>query len=164
MTRGIAVFDCDGVCSRDSVSRFGGIGPFGGAIWWGLRSVGVANHIMKNAVPDTLAREWMQHLRLLGFTIALRTGRLESAREITEEWLAKHCFEYDSLTCRPKGMDLLEFKLAGARRSAGCVLFIDDNHQLCREAAKLGVDAPIVIECRDWRIVATVLAGLTKAG
>ena len=162
MTRGSIVFDIDGVLTRDQFSRFGGIGPFGKVAWWGLRAVGVADRMMRDAVPDTLAREWIHHLRLLGFTVDLRTGRLESAREITEQWLARHCFEYDSLTCRPRGADLCEYKMAGVRRSAGCVLYIDDNHQLCREAAKLGDDAPIIIECSDWQIVATVLTGLTK--
>jgi len=162
MTPGSVVFDCDGVLTRDQFSRFGGIGPFGKAVWWGLRAVGVADRMMREAVPDTLAREWIHRLRALGFTVDLRTGRLESSRQITEKWLAQNCFEYSSLTCRPPGMDLCEFKMAGVRRSAGCLIYIDDNHELCREAAKLGDNAPVVIECTDWRIVATILKALTK--
>lgn len=162
MNRGIVICDVDGVLTRDQFSRFGGIGLVGRAVWWGLRGLGVAERLMRDAVPDVLAREWIRHLRELGFTIRLRTGRLESSRRITEGWLARNCFEYDRLDCRPPGMDLCEFKLAGARRSAGCVIYIDDNHQLCREAAKLGDDAPLVIECTDWRIVATVLAVLVQ--
>ena len=163
MTRGSVVLDIDGVLTRDQFSRFGGIGPFGQVVWWGLRATGVAERLMRDAVPDTLAREWVRQLRALGYTVDLRTGRLQGKPEqITRDWLSRNCMEYDSLSCRPPGVELCEFKLAGVRRSVGCLIYIDDNHELCREAAKLGADAPVVLECTDWRIVATVLAGLTK--
>jgi hypothetical protein len=162
MTRGIIVMDIDGVLTRDQFSRFGGIGPAGRVIWWGLRGIGVADRLMRDAVPDVLAREWIRHLRRLGYLVHLRTGRVESQRDITQEWLDKNCFEHDGLFMRLRGQELCQFKLAGVRRSAGCVIYIDDSHELCREAAKLGDDAPIVIESTDWRIVATVLRALTK--
>ena len=161
MTRGSIVFDVDGVLTQDRVSRYN-VGPVGAAADWALYQSGLDKRFMRDAVPDPLAREWIHHLRMLGFTADLRTGRREPRREITETWLGESCLEYDSLACLPRGMDLLEFKMAGVRRSAGCVLYIEDNHMLCREAAKLGDDAPVVIECTDWRIVATILKALTK--
>ena len=162
MTRGIICVDLDGVLTRDQFSRFGGLGPAGKAIWWGLRKAGVAERLMREAVPDTLAREWLWHLRTLGFRVAIVTARQERYRQITEAWLTRHCFEYDQLAMRQPGEDLLAFKVGMTRRSAGCVLMLDDTHEICREIAKLGDDAPVVLECRDWRIVATVLAALTR--
>jgi len=159
----IVVADIDGVATRDNASRFGGIGPVGEAVWWGLRAAGIADRMLREAEPDTLAREWFRRLRELGHPVHLRTGRVQGKQEqITREWLARHCFEYDRLDCRPPGVSLVEFKLAGVRRSTGCWLYLEDNESLCRAAAKLGDDAPVVLQITDWRITSTVLAALTR--
>ena len=117
---------------------------------------------MRDAEPDVLAREWMRHLHDLGFTNIIRTGRLESSRKITLDWLARNCFEgYERVDFRGNNQELCAFKLAGVRRSAGCVIALEDNESLCREYAKLGDDAPVILQITDWRITATVLAELT---
>ena len=159
----IACIDFDGVLSRDPYSRYGGLGPAGIALWWGLRKTGIAKRLMRNAVPDVLAREWLLILKKAGFRIIILTARLEQYRQITEEWLERHCFTYGRLIMRPAGVSIEDHKLAWAKRSNGCVLMIDDNHQVCREVANQGDDAPAVIECNDWRIVATVLPAVLTA-
>ena len=162
MTRGIICVDVDGTLTRDQFSRFGGLGPFGKAVWWGLRKAGIAERLMREAVPDVLAREWLRLLHDMGYRILIVTARQERYRAITEAWLVHHCFVYDALDMRRPGEDIAAHKIAVARRSAGCVMFCDDTHEICREVAKLGEDAPVVIEVTDWRIVATVLRELTR--
>ena len=74
MKSGIVICDVDGVLTRDHFSRFGGIGLVGRVVWWGLRGIGVAECLMHEAVPDVLAREWIHHLRSVGYQVHLRTG------------------------------------------------------------------------------------------
>lgn len=162
MTRGTICVDIDGTLTRDQFSRFGGLGPVGKAVWWGLRKAGVAERLMREAVPDVLAREWLRLLHEMGYHILIVTARQERYRAITEAWLAHHCIVYDALDMRRPGEDIAAHKMAVARRSAGCVMFLDDTHEICREVAKLGDDAPVVIEATDWRIAATLLGALTK--
>ena len=159
----IACVDIDGVLTRDPYSRYSAFGPVGGALWWGLQQTGIAERIMREAVPDVLAREWLRILHDLGLGIDLLTARLEQRGKVTTEWVDHHQFTYDTITMRKAGVSVVEHKLAVARRSKGCVLLIDDTHEICREVAKQGDDAPVVIECTDWRIVATVLPAVLTA-
>ena len=125
--RPIVCVDIDGVLDRDQFSRYGGLGAFGKAVWWALRSTGVAERLMREAVPDVLAREWLGVLRSKGYRIVLLTARLEQYRKLTEEWLKRHCIPYGTLDMRRPDESIEAHKLAVARRSAGCVLLIDDT-------------------------------------
>lgn len=88
--------------------------------------------------------------------IYLTSGRTESARALTEDWLETHDISYDELWMRPVGNRMSNGTLKGSwvakARAAGheVVLAIDDYHNAVKEYAALGVPCLHVHSNAGW--------------
>lgn len=86
----------------------------------------------------------------------LTSGRTESAREATEDWLDANDIYYDELWMRPVGNRMSNGALKGSwvqkARDEGhdVVLAIDDYHNAVRDYAKLGVPCLHVHSAAGW--------------